>query len=60
MALLTLWFLCLAGCATDDEPFPVHSGADSEVPVAGAASPAREIPALVGSGSELELACSVA
>ena len=37
--------LVLTGCATDNYPFPVHPAAtttDSEVPVAGAASPARE------------------
>ena len=37
--------LVLTGCATDDDPFSVHPAAtatDSEVPVAGAATPARE------------------
>jgi len=37
--------LLLSGCATDDDdPFPVHPAAavDSEAPVAGAATPARE------------------
>lgn len=38
--LLTFGILCLTGCATDDEPFPVHGGANSDVPVAGAATPA--------------------
>jgi hypothetical protein len=43
LAIATL--LVLTGCATDDDPFPVHPAAttaDSEVPVAGAASPAGE------------------
>ena len=43
LAIATL--LVLTGCATDDDPFPVHPAAttaDSEAPVAGAASPARE------------------
>ena len=43
LAIATL--LVLTGCATDDDPFPVHPAAtttDSEVPVAGAASPPRE------------------
>ena len=37
--------LVLTGCAADDDPFPVHPTAtttDSEMPVAGAASPAPE------------------
>ncbi len=36
--------LVLTGCATDDDPFPVHPAATttgSEMPVAGAASPAQ-------------------
>ena len=42
LAIATL--LVLTGCATDDDPFPVHPAAtttDSEVPVAGAASPRK-------------------
>ena len=43
LAIATL--LVLIGCATDDDPFPVHPAAtttDSEMPVPGAASPAGE------------------
>jgi hypothetical protein len=43
LAIATL--LVLTGCATDDDPFPVHPAAtttDSELPVAGAAIPAGE------------------
>jgi hypothetical protein len=36
--------LVLTGCAMNDDPFPVHpaAAADSDAPVAGAATPAPE------------------
>ncbi len=44
-ALALSGLVSLAGCATDDDdPFPDHSSAtaNSDVPVAGAATPARD------------------
>jgi hypothetical protein len=38
LAILTATLF--AGCASDDDPFPVHSAANSE-PVAGAATPSK-------------------
>jgi hypothetical protein len=43
LLLPTLAALFFAGCAGDDDPFPVHSSAaqNNDNPVAGAATPAR-------------------